>query len=97
MDNMFFDIDINNLPKHIAIIMDGNGRWAKKRFLPRTAGHKAGVETVRKVITECKRLGIKHVIYFFYRKLEKTSTRSRNSNDIITKLFEKRSRRIKYK
>ena len=43
MDNMFFDIDINNLPKHIAIIMDGNGRWDKKRFLPRTAGNKAGV------------------------------------------------------
>ena len=66
MDNMFFDIDINNLPKHIAIIMDGNGRWAKKRFLPRTAGHKAGVETVRKVITECKRLGIKHVTLYTF-------------------------------
>ena len=66
MDNMFFDIDINNLPKHIASIMDGNGRWAKKRFLPRTAGHKAGVETVRKVITECKRLGIKHVTLYTF-------------------------------
>ena len=66
MDNMFFDIDINNLPKHIAIIMDGNGRWAKKRFLPRTAGHKAGVVTVRKVITECKRLGIKHVTLYTF-------------------------------
>ena len=49
MDNMFFDIDMQKLPKHIAIIMDGNGRWAKKRFLPRTAGHKAGIETVRTV------------------------------------------------
>ena len=66
MDNMFFDIDMQKLPKHIAIIMDGNGRWAKKRFLPRTAGHKAGVETVRTVIRECKRLGIKYVTLYTF-------------------------------
>lgn len=66
MDNMFFDIDMKKLPNHIAIIMDGNGRWAKKRFLPRTAGHKAGVETVRKVIRECKRLGIKYVTLYTF-------------------------------
>lgn len=66
MDNMFFDINMEKLPKHIAIIMDGNGRWAKKRFLPRTAGHKAGVETVRTVITECKRLGIKYVTLYTF-------------------------------
>jgi len=41
------------LPRHIAIIMDGNGRWAKQRFLPRTAGHKAGVEAVRRVVKAC--------------------------------------------
>lgn len=39
-----------NLPKHVAVVMDGNGRWAKKRFLPRVAGHKAGVEAVRRII-----------------------------------------------
>ena len=66
MDNMFFDINMEKLPKHIAIIMDGNGRWAKKRFLPSTAGHKAGVETVRTIITECKRLGIKHVTLYTF-------------------------------
>lgn len=66
MDNMFFDIDMNKLPKHIAIIMDGNGRWAKKRFLPRTAGHKAGVETVRTIIKECKRLRIKYVTLYTF-------------------------------
>lgn len=66
MDNMFFDIDMDKLPKHIAIIMDGNGRWAKKRFLPRTAGHKAGVETVRTVIKECRRLGIKYVTLYTF-------------------------------
>ncbi|MBD5564525.1 undecaprenyl diphosphate synthase family protein, partial [Clostridium botulinum] len=41
------NLDMNNIPKHIAIIMDGNGRWAKERSLPRTMGHKAGVETIR--------------------------------------------------
>lgn len=66
MDNMFFDIDMNKLPNHIAIIMDGNGRWAKKRLLPRTAGHKAGVETVRTIIKECKRLGIKYVTLYTF-------------------------------
>ena len=40
-----------NLPRHIAIIMDGNGRWAQKRGLPRTAGHKAGAETFRRIAT----------------------------------------------
>ena len=47
---MTYNIDLNNVPQHIGIIMDGNGRWAKSRFLPRTAGHKAGVETIRKII-----------------------------------------------
>ncbi len=46
------------LPRHIAIIMDGNGRWAKKRFLPRTAGHKVGFETFADTVESCARLGI---------------------------------------
>ncbi|MBN2417098.1 isoprenyl transferase [bacterium] len=46
------------LPGHIAIIMDGNGRWAKKRGLPRVAGHRKGVETVRKVVEACSELGV---------------------------------------
>ncbi|WP_207305135.1 undecaprenyl diphosphate synthase family protein, partial [Clostridioides difficile] len=49
-NNIIYDIDLNNIPTHIAIIMDGNGRWAKARFLPRTAGHKAGVETIRDIV-----------------------------------------------
>ena len=61
-----YDIDINKVPTHIAIIMDGNGRWAKSRFLPRTAGHKAGVETIRKVLIECKRLGVKHLTLYAF-------------------------------
>ena len=48
-----------NVPTHIGIIMDGNGRWAKKRGLPRTLGHKAGGETFVKIVTECRKMGIK--------------------------------------
>ena len=66
MDNMFFDINMEKLPKHIAIIMDGNGRWAKSRFLPRTAGHKAGVEAIREVIKESQRLGVKHLTLYAF-------------------------------
>lgn len=51
-------INKDKLPKHIAIIMDGNGRWAKQKGLPRMVGHKKGVETVRKVVTLCGELGI---------------------------------------
>lgn len=61
-----YDIDINKVPTHIAIIMDGNGRWAKARFLPRTAGHKAGVETIRKVLIECQRLGVGHLTLYAF-------------------------------
>lgn len=64
--NNIYDIKLDKVPNHIAIIMDGNGRWAKSRFLPRTAGHKAGVETIRKVIKECQRLGIKHLTLYAF-------------------------------
>lgn len=63
------DIDISdttNTPKHVAIIMDGNGRWAQKRGLPRVAGHKAGVETVRSVITACVEMGVEVVTLFAF-------------------------------
>ncbi len=51
-------IDFTRLPRHIAVIMDGNGRWANRRFLPRVAGHRAGVEAVRSTVDTCARLGI---------------------------------------
>jgi undecaprenyl diphosphate synthase len=51
-------IDLKRLPQHIAIIMDGNGRWAKKRRLPRIAGHRAGIRAVRQVVEACARLGV---------------------------------------
>ena len=65
-NNLFYDIDLNRVPKSIAIIMDGNGRWAKSKFLPRTAGHKAGVETIRTVLRECKRLNLKYVTLYAF-------------------------------
>lgn len=59
-------VDKSRLPCHIAIIMDGNGRWAKKRGLPRTAGHKVGAETFRKIALYCKALGVEYLtIYAF--------------------------------
>ena len=61
-----YDINLEKVPTHIAIIMDGNGRWAKARFLPRTAGHKAGVEAIREVIKECQRLGVKHLTLYAF-------------------------------
>ncbi|TAM80615.1 MAG: isoprenyl transferase [Acidobacteria bacterium] len=51
-------IDLGRLPNHIAVIMDGNGRWARKRHLPRIAGHRAGIGAVRQVVEACARLGI---------------------------------------
>lgn len=53
------DIDFNRLPDHVAIIMDGNGRWAQKKGLPRTFGHRAGVETLREIVMTSSEIGIK--------------------------------------
>ena len=55
-----------NLPEHIGIIMDGNGRWAKKRMLPRSAGHKAGAQTFRKITRYCSDIGIKHLTVYAF-------------------------------
>lgn len=56
----------NGLPRHVAIIMDGNGRWAKKRLLPRIAGHRAGVETVRQIVKACGEKGIEALTLFAF-------------------------------
>lgn len=55
-----------NIPRHIAVIMDGNGRWAKKRFLPRIAGHKRGVEVVRDMVKQCSSLGVEYLTLFAF-------------------------------
>ena len=60
------DIPAERIPRHVAIIMDGNGRWAKKRGMPRLFGHRAGVENLRAVIKACVEFGIKYLtIYAF--------------------------------
>ena len=58
--------DMKRLPRHIAIIMDGNGRWAKKRGLPRTAGHAAGAETFRTIATYCKEIGLDYLTVYAF-------------------------------
>lgn len=59
-------IDFERLPEHIAIIMDGNGRWAQAKGLPRTAGHSEGVSTVTRITEECTRLGIKYLTLYTF-------------------------------
>ena len=59
-------MDKNRIPQHIAIIMDGNGRWAKEQGRERTYGHQAGVETVRRITSECVRLGVKYLTLYTF-------------------------------
>ena len=59
-------VDFSRLPQHIAIIMDGNGRWAKSRGLPRTAGHAAGAETFRTIATYCREIGIRYLTVYAF-------------------------------
>ena len=75
------------LPRHIAIIMDGNGRWAKQRGLPRKMGHAAGSETFRRIATYCKNLGVEYLtVYAFSTENWK---RSQDEVQAIMALFEK--------
>ncbi len=75
------------LPAHVAIIMDGNGRWAKQRHLPRVEGHRAGAKTVRMVVEESRRLGIKHVTLYAF----STENWQRPQEEVwaLMKLFER--------
>lgn len=59
-------LDMKRIPRHIAIIMDGNGRWATERNKPRSFGHQAGVETVRRITSECTRLGVKYLTLYTF-------------------------------
>jgi undecaprenyl diphosphate synthase len=63
---LLHQIDFTRLPRHIAVIMDGNGRWAKRRFLPRVAGHRAGVEAVRSTVDTSARLGIEALTLYAF-------------------------------
>jgi len=66
LDKLLKQLNHKKLPSHIAIIMDGNGRWAKKRFLPRIAGHRAGAKTVDRIVTRCRKLGIKALTLYSF-------------------------------
>ena len=74
-------------PRHIAIIMDGNGRWAQKRGLPRTAGHAAGSETFRRIATYCKNIGVQYLTVYAF----STENWKRSADEVqaIMGLFEK--------
>ena len=63
---MATNLDMSRIPEHIAIIMDGNGRWATERGKERSYGHQAGVETVRRITSECTRLGVKYLTLYTF-------------------------------
>ena len=60
------NINVNNVPEHIAIIMDGNGRWAKERSLPRIAGHREGINSVREITRICGEIGVKYLTLYTF-------------------------------
>src|SRR5574344_125726 len=60
------EIDMKRIPRHIAIIMDGNGRWATERGKDRSFGHQAGVDTVRRITSECVRLGVEYLTLYTF-------------------------------
>ncbi len=65
-DQPGFDVSSGNIPRHLAIIMDGNGRWAQKRGLPRTVGHKQGVEAVRDAVKSAREIGIEYLTLYSF-------------------------------
>ncbi len=65
-EHLLARIDLDRLPRHIAIIMDGNGRWAKRRHLPRIAGHRAGIRAVRQAVEACARLGVSYLTLYAF-------------------------------
>lgn len=79
--------ELKGVPRHIAIILDGNGRWAKKRGLPRTAGHAVGAENFRKIATYCKNIGVEYLTVYAF----STENWKRPEDEVktIMKLFDK--------
>ena len=66
INQKFKKIDLDNVPKHIAIIMDGNGRWAKEKGLPRIAGHREGINSVRDITRICGEIGVKYLTLYTF-------------------------------
>ncbi len=67
-ESLVKQLDFSRLPRHVAVIMDGNGRWARRRKLPRAEGHRAGAQSVREVVETCARLGIKFLTLYAFSK-----------------------------
>ena len=78
-------LDQNNLPKHIAIIMDGNGRWARKKSLPRIAGHREGINSVREITRACGEIGIGYLTLYTFST--ENWSRPRNEVNALMKLL----------
>ena len=81
------------IPTHVAIIMDGNGRWAEQRQLPRLAGHRAGTENIRRVIEECASFGVKHLTLYAFstENWERPDEEVRGLMDILEDVIQKES------
>ena len=96
-------LDMNRIPQHIAIIMDGNGRWAAERGKPRSFGHQAGVDAVRKITSECTRLGVKYLTLYTFstenwkRPLEEVSAIMKLFGEYLLKGFNYKDRNIRIK
>ena len=65
-ENLLSQISLNKLPKHVGIILDGNGRWAKKRFMPRVMGHREGMKRVVDIVEKASDLGIKYLSLYAF-------------------------------
>ena len=75
----------NGIPRHIAIIMDGNGRWAQKRLMPRAFGHQAGVKAVRKIVEHCANQGVGVLTLFAFSS--ENWRRPKDEVSLLMKLF----------
>lgn len=85
------------IPNHIAIIMDGNGRWAKRRGLPRTFGHKEGAAALRKIITHAAKIGVKYLtVYAFSTENWKRSQEEVSALMFLFKSYIKNEERVIY-
>ena len=82
---------VEAIPRHVAIIMDGNGRWATKRFMPRVAGHSEGLEAVRKIVEECVRQNVQYLTLFAFSS--ENWRRPPEEVGFLTKLFLKSLRK----
>ena len=83
---IYFQLDSSRLPKHIAVIMDGNGRWAKRRHLPRISGHRRGVDSVRTVVQTAARAGIPWLTLYAF-SVENLKRRPKHETDFLMALL----------